>query len=190
MITGILLAAGASTRFGSNKLLYELDDAALVMTAASNLLVAVDRVLAVVRPDDDAVRELLASSNVPHCVCPQAGLGVGHSIACGIRASVKSDGWLIALADMPWIKPSTIKLVANTLGCGAEIVAPSFDGKRGHPVGFTRQFVDELLSLSGDQGAQSILKKHHDKLALLSCDDPGVLQDIDVPDDLPLIRKI
>jgi molybdenum cofactor cytidylyltransferase len=63
-------------------------------------------------------------------------------------------------------------------------VAPAYQGKRGHPVGFSAKFRSELEQLAGDEGARSILKRHADQIKLLECNDPGILADIDTPEDL------
>ena len=68
---------------------------------------------------------------------------------------------------------------------GAYIVVPVYQGKRGHPVGFSSLFRQALLSLQGDVGAREILRQHADEITYLECDDPGVLFDVDVPEDLP-----
>ena len=87
------------------------------------------------------------------------------------------------LADMPAIKPETLLTVAKALRRD-NIVAPSFAGKRGHPVGFGRDFFREFSALRGDEGAKTIVVAHIDKLELVDVEDKGVLQDIDVPEDL------
>ena len=82
------------------------------------------------------------------------------------------------------IRPDTIKLVVQALTEGAAIAAPAYRGERGHPVGFSAQFRNELAALSGDSGARAILERHQDKIRLIDCDDPGVLFDIDRRTDI------
>ena len=106
MIVGVLLAAGRGTRFGAHKLLHPLDDGrTLVEHAARNLTMALPTSVAVVRPDDTALREILTGQGLSIIECPQADQGMGASIACGVAATPNADGWVIALADMPWIRP-------------------------------------------------------------------------------------
>ena len=85
---------------------------------------------------------------------------------------------------MPFIRPDTIRIVAKALQDGVAIAAPSFEGKRGHPVGFARRFYDELSSLHGDDGARQFLKQHPELTKLFEVDDPGVVRDIDKLSDL------
>jgi molybdenum cofactor cytidylyltransferase len=182
-IVGVLLAAGSATRFGGDKLLAPLADGTSIGVAAlRNLAPAVDVVLAVVRPCDDALAAALDAGGARVTVCPQAAEGMGASLAWGVRAAPLAAGWLIALADMPWIQTATIARIADALRAGAPIVAPSWRDSRGHPVGLASRFFGELSALSGDEGAKAILRRHN--TTLVATDDAGVLRDIDTPQDL------
>jgi molybdenum cofactor cytidylyltransferase len=184
-IAGILLAAGASRRFGADKLLHPLASGeAVAVAAARNLVAAVERSIAVVRYGDCALVEALARTGLRVVVNPQADAGIGTSIAAGVAATPDARGWLIALADMPWIAPSTITAVAAALADGASLVAPSHDGRRGHPVGFAARWRADLLGLRGDSGGREILTAHAGDLVLRPTDDAGVLRDIDRIDEL------
>ena len=182
-VVGILLAAGSATRFGGDKLLAALPDGRPVGAAAlAHLAAAVDAVVAVVRPGDDRLGLLLAAGGARVSACPHASDGMGASLAWGVRAAPLAAGWLIALADMPWIAPATIARVANALRGGAPIAAPGWRGERGHPVGLASKFYGELAALSGDEGAKTILARH--RVSLIATDDPNVVRDVDTPADL------
>lgn len=184
-LQAILLAAGASSRFGSDKLLHILPDGTpLALAAASNLRGAGLHVIAVVRPDSRSLAASLEAIGARVVICEHASAGMSASLGCGIRAAGDARGWLIALADMPAIRPETIREVARRIEQGALIAAPCYRGVRGHPVGFNAQLREELLSLCGDEGAKSVLIRHRHATQLIDCDDPGTLQDIDVPADL------
>jgi molybdenum cofactor cytidylyltransferase len=187
LIYGILLAAGSSSRFGSDKLLYPLAPLTpLGGVAARNLAAGVDRVVAVVRPGAGRLKEVLMAAGVTEfVVCPEAALGLGRSLAGGIRSTPQATGWLIALADMPFIRPATIRGIAQLLRRGSPLAAPVYEGRRGHPIGFSREFGPALSSLTGDRGAQTIVQSQLERLKCLACDDPGVVWDVDVPGDLP-----
>ena len=90
----------------------------------------------------------------------------------------------VALADMPFLRPETIRVIAKGLSEGAVIAATAYRGERGHPVGFARRFLDELSALHGDQGARELLAQRAELVSLFEVDDPGVLRDIDRPSDL------
>ena len=186
-ITGILLAAGSSRRFGSNKLHALLPNGTpLVLAAVRRLHRVLDTVIVVVHPRDETVPALLLAESVQVVVCQNADAGMGASLAAGVAASDAARGWLIALADMPAIQVSTLHRVAQALDDGAELVAPFYSGRRGHPVGLHSRFRDELLALSDDAGARSILARHVAVLTRLDVDDAGVLFDVDTPGDLEL----
>src|SRR5215470_1064786 len=137
MIAGVLLAAGAGTRFGGRKLLFPLSGGTpLAVAAVRNLKSAVPRVVAVVRAGDDELKLLLERERVAVIECADADRGMGHSLAAGVGAESRADGWVIALGDMPYILPTTIGAVVHALERGAELVVPAFAGQRGHPVGF------------------------------------------------------
>lgn len=104
--------------------------------------------------------------------------------ACGRVIAVLRPGWLVALADMPFIAPASHHAVATNLRAGASLAASEFAGRRGHPVGFAGKWRDQLAQLGGDQGGKSILDAHAQGLVLCRVDDPGVLCDIDRPEDL------
>lgn len=184
-LVGVLLAAGAGRRFGGPKLMQALTDGTPVAAAAaSNLLAVVPDTIAVVRPDDAELIDALTATGVRIVDNSLAERGIGSSIAAAVRASADTDGWLIALGDMPWIKPSTIAAVASGVRRADSIVAPSYRGRRGHPVGFGSAWGADLQALSGDEGARGLIRANRGGLLLLDTDDAGVLQDIDLPRDL------
>ncbi len=184
-LVGVLLAAGNSERFGSNKLMYPLEDGLTVaVSAARNLVNAVPESIAIIKPGQQQLASSLSALGLAVIENPKADEGMGTSLALGIQASIDANGWLIALADMPWVKPKTIHALADRLIKGVSMVAPSYEQTRGHPVGFSSDWRDDLLNLSGDKGARHLLNEHVDALRLLITDDPGVVRDIDVPEDL------
>ena len=189
-VVGILLAAGFSKRFGTNKLLAPLPAGTaeagtpVAVAAARHLAAALPEPLAVVRPRSQKLAQLIREAGCKTVVCRSAADGMGTSLAMGIRASEDADGWVIALADMPFIRPETIARIAAGLAEGAVIAAPACNGERGHPVGFARRFRDDLLALTGDEGARRILREHPDWITQYEVDDPGVLRDVDTPADL------
>ena len=184
-IVGILLAAGAATRFRANKLLHPLPGGTpIAVSAAQNLRGALERVIAVVRPGVPELERALAATGVEMTVCPDAMAGMGHSLAHAIAAAPDAAGWVVALADMPFVAPETIRRVAAALAEGAALAAPAYRGERGHPVGFAASYRDELVALSGDAGARAILGRDRARMRIVAVDDPGVLRDIDTPEDL------
>lgn len=185
-VAGVLLAAGVGARFGGHKLLAPLaGGTSLAMTAARNLRAALDgEVWVVVRPGDRLLAEQFARDGFHTVVNAQAARGMGTSLACGVRAAAGADGWLIALADMPAIRPVTIRRVAAAIIEGATLAAPYYAGRRGHPVGFGSGLRGELLALDGDSGARDLLSRYGTQLKRIEVDDAGILLDVDTRGDL------
>ena len=185
MIGAVLLAAGSSQRFGSDKLLASLPDGRPIAVAAASTLVAtVAKVIAVVRPGAEALHDALRRCGTEVIVCPNASAGMGASLAWAVAMTSDWDGWIVALADMPLVNRETVRAVAKAVAAGADLAAPGFQGRRGHPVGFGRSYRDALLALHADRGARDLVAAAGKRLRLIDCDDPGVLADIDAPSDL------
>jgi molybdenum cofactor cytidylyltransferase len=190
-VAAILLAAGSATRFGSNKLLHLLPHAVpIAVQAARHLSVAVEgKVLVVVRSGSEELSGLFRAEGCEVVVCEKADEGMGASLACAVRAARDADAYLIALADMPFIRASSIAAVRDALAAGAPLAAPYFRGRRGHPVGISARFRAALEDLQGDEGARKILSAGASNIVKVPVGDPGVLRDIDTPGDLapPLV---
>ncbi|NTV71588.1 MAG: nucleotidyltransferase family protein [Azonexaceae bacterium] len=181
-IVGILLAAGSSRRFGADKRLHPLPDGTpMAIASARHLAAACSRTIVVIRPGDTTLASLLAAEGLETVICAAAEQGMGHSLSSGVAASPKAAGWLVALADMPYIQPVSYHAVVGALQGGARMARPAFHGKMGHPVGFSAAHLDALLALTGDQGGKSILEADPQALLLCPVDDPGVLKDVDAP---------
>ena len=181
-IVGILLAAGSSRRFGADKRLHPLPDGTpIALASARRLAEACSRTIVVIRPGDTALTSLLAAEGIETVVCNEAEKGMGHSLTRGIAASATAEGWLVALADMPYIEPASYHAVLGALRNGASLARPAYKGKIGHPVGFSANYLPDLLVLTGDQGGKTILDAHRNDLHLCPVEDPGILKDIDQP---------
>jgi len=182
---GILLAAGQSRRFGANKLLHPVvDDKLMLFVSAQTLASVLPGAIVVINQELTPYATRLEEMGLQVIINEDSETGIGSSISCGVRASENGAGWLIALADMPYIKPETISVLAEKIRDGADIVAPVFEQQRGHPVGFSHRYLSELTVLSEDIGARNIISKHQDKLELVTVSDEGVLKDIDYASEL------
>ncbi|RDU96807.1 nucleotidyltransferase family protein [Trinickia dinghuensis] len=185
--TALLLAAGLGTRFDpsgiQSKLLAPLADGTPVACASARaLLTILPHVTAVVRPGAEALAHALNDAGCDVVFSADAERGMGASLAAGVRATEEAEGWIVALADMPWIAPATIEEIARRVDSGASVVAPLYRGRRGHPVGFGAMHREALSSLDGDVGARRILETAD--VTLIDVDDAGVLADIDTYADL------
>ncbi len=188
---GLLLAGGLGSRFDpsgrSNKLLAPLvrgphAGQPVAWAAACTLKAVLPRVIAVLRPDGVGVQELAALFERAGCdlvLSMDAARGMGASLAAGVAASLDAPGWVVALADMPWLQASTVAAVAAAIDTDAALAAPRFRGNRGHPVGFGRGHRAALMGLDGDVGARTLLARG--TLCWIDTNDSGVLDDVDTP---------
>ncbi|QHM70796.1 nucleotidyltransferase family protein [Mixta intestinalis] len=174
----LLLAAGESVRYraacGRHKLLEPVEGEAMLarcyrIAMQSGLPVAI-----VLRPEPLALRNCVAGAQ--QIVLPSAG--IGNSVAAGVQATSHWDGWLIMLADMPWLQPETLLQVAQALKQHKQ-VRTCWQGMPGHPVGFSRDCYPQLAALSGETAARDLLKQSG--VYLLTTQDAGTVQDIDLP---------
>ena len=185
MNLGILvLAAGRATRFGSDKRLAKLPGGRRVIdTLLDNVRASGLTFTVCVGVNDNHIADQLRAENV-HCIqCSRSGEGMGGTLA---EASSHISGWdgvLVALADMPWIAPETYLEVGAQLSA-RRICVPTRENRRGHPVGFGRDFYLELQSLGGETGARHLLKKYTKHVVELPVDDAAIHRDIDFPSDL------
>ena len=184
-LVGLLLAAGSAKRFGSNKLLHPLPHGVpIAVQAARHLKPETSALIAIIRPGQDTLFKALREEGCDVVICENADEGMGASLACGARAAGLAKGYLVALADMPFIRRSSIAAVRGALQDGAALAAPYWRGRRGHPVGISHAFYEELAQSKGDEGAKSILAANEARLVKVPLGDPGVLRDIDRPEDL------
>src|SRR6185436_14688711 len=130
-IVGLLLAAGSATRFGSDKLSYCLPHGVpIAVQAARHLHAVVPNVFAVVKPGTGELIPVLEKEGCRVVVCEQAAEGMGASLACAVRAAGRADGYLVALADMPFVRTASIAAVRDALAAGAPLAAPYWRAKR------------------------------------------------------------
>ena len=184
-IVGVLLAAGAGTRFGGGKLVHPLEDGvAIAAHAARNLVAAGLDVIAVIRPGDFPLADILEQEGCQVTHCADSVHGMGHTLVHGVGATREAAGWIVALADMPRVRPSTIQAVAAAISEGAPIAVPFYGEQRGHPVGFSSRLREELAQLRGDVGARPVLQRHAADIRRIEIDDAGVLLDVDSKIDL------
>jgi molybdenum cofactor cytidylyltransferase len=188
-VTGVLLAAGGSTRFGSHKLLALIHNKPLIVYSAV-ALDPCDHIVAVVREDDTDLHSRLRDLDIECVVNAEPARGIGFSIACAVQATADSGGWCLLPADMPYVDPATTRQLVQALHNGAALAAPVYQDQRGHPVGFSARFYGALAGLDGDTGARRILQQYSDQLSMINTDNAGVLQDVDIPADLDTVSAL
>lgn len=177
----IVLAAGASARFGTDKRCMPLPGGQqLLAHCAGRLRAVADDVVVVLRPGDLALQRVLRRCGCRTVTNPQPDDGMGSSLAHGVRATPDADGWLVMPGDLPLLRLRTVEQVAARLQ-SADGVIPVCHGRRGHPVGFCRRFRDQLAALTGAVGGRRLLRLGDSRIAVLNVHDPGIYLDVDTP---------
>ncbi len=179
-VGALVLAAGQSCRFGSDKRLYPVEGKPLLRRTLESVQTAGLPCRVCLRPGDGAIPLMLGLPGLEFIECAGAASGMGATLAAGVKACHDWDGLLVVLGDMAWVQPATLAALAQRLDTDAA-VQPCYRGKTGNPVGFGRRFYPELEALAGDRGGRMVLEKHPDCLRSVPVEDPGVLRDLDEP---------
>lgn len=187
----VLLAAGASRRFGAeNKLLASLGGE-LLLEQTLSLWLSVEpalKIFLVTGHEHERISALAhGHERVLPLYNPRWEKGMGASLALGFEAAAKgAAGVFVALADMPWVNPTTIHALIEAFihAPRPALCAPSSQGRRGHPVLFDAAYVEQVRHLSGDEGARSILSGA--AITQIEIDDPGIFADVDLPEHVRL----
>lgn len=188
-IVALVLAAGNGSRFDASGKRYKpiqalADGTPMVYAVCNTLLQHIPNVTVVCGARQEAVRRALGELPVRLVHCADAHLGMSASLRCGIENSPARVGWVIALSDMPFVRADTVQDIISRLHQGARIVRPTYQDKPGHPVAFASELRDELLHITGDEGARAIIRQHPDALTVFAASDPGCLIDIDTEEQL------
>jgi molybdenum cofactor cytidylyltransferase len=189
-VAGLILAAGESRRMGSPKALLSyggetfLDTlTALFATRCAPVIVVLGAHAAEIRAG--AVRPATFVVNSDY------RLGMTTSLQCGLRAlPADSAGVLFTLVDHPAASPATLDALLAPMGANAPLLrVPRYRDKRGHPIWFARQLAAEFLALPPEGAAREVVRRHVDRTEFLDLDDPGIVADIDSPEDYRTLLK-
>ena len=180
MIGAIVLAAGSSSRMGRPK---------FAMTVGVRGPTFLDAILATLEVSGvSAVRVVVPPGHERRdsrdVANPDPAAGMLSSVQCGVRALPDGlEAVLVWPVDHPLVERGTVVAMVAAFRAGdPPIVVPTHDGRRGHPVLFAARLLPELLTADPSRGAVAVVKAHDDRLEL-AVDDPGILLDIDTPDD-------
>lgn len=185
----ILMAAGRGQRFIDSgglchKLNAQLHGTSVFEHSLRHAISSGLQVHIITRPDNSVIQHLCHAYQVP--VILTASEGLSDSIAAGVRATMGWDGWLIHLADLPFVPSTVFQQVAAHL-TSYPLVRPRINLKPGHPVGFSATWGEKLSQLSGDNGAKELLR---DKIIhYIDFNDADYLRDIDVVTQLSSARE-
>ena len=165
----LVLAAGKSSRFGSDKLMAKMADNQPMIAHSLTPLISLAKTHAlelcvITRSSNQPLINYLAAEGINYSLCADAHLGMGHSIAHGITNHQDWQGWMIALADMPNINLALLTVLLEEIQHNPnDIIRPAFTRneklKPAHPVYFPQRYGFQLSQLTGDQGAKTIIKQ-------------------------------
>ena len=185
-VAAIILAAGASVRFGQPKLLADWRGKPLIAHVADVALASSARpIIVVVGAHEQAIRAALGERPVTVVVNPNWAEGMSSSVRAGVKTLPPgTSGALFVLADQPNLTPELLNhLIEQFRATGAPIVEPRFGDQPGNPALFARELFGELMQLTGDRGGRPVIQKYADRVAVVQADDLAKLQDIDTPED-------
>ncbi len=197
-ITGITVAAGLSTRFPGNKLLYNLEGKPLVSWTVNKLLNAgVDKLVVVLgNRAVDIMKAVLDNAVDPSRIFfaynPEyATSGMSSSIKAGLKLVCEGEHILIHPADIPCLRTSSIrKVIEAHYSSTNPITVACYNGRKSHPIIFKPHLLSDLKSIREETfGLKSVVNKYREQILCVETRDPGTLRDIDTPEDLELCIK-
>lgn len=187
MIGGLVLAAGAGTRFGGGKQLARLDGRPLLEHAVKAMTSApVGRVVVVLGAEAELVLAQVDLHGAEPLVCERWSEGQSASLACGLAELTDCEAVVVTLGDQPRISPDAIRRVIVARGGGAAAVRATYGSGPGHPVLLERELFDRLRDVTGDHGARNLLLSVQTRE--VPCDDLGNGSDVDTPAELDALR--
>jgi molybdenum cofactor cytidylyltransferase len=192
-IAAVVLAAGRSTRMrGPNKLLAEIARRPLVRIVAEEALASrADPVIVVAGHQRAEVEKALAGLRVRIVHNPDFAEGLGTSLRAGIAAvPADSDAAIVCLGDMPRVDAALMNrlIAAFDPDRGALVVVPTFEGKRGNPVLWSRRFFPDLMAIEGDVGARHLIGRYSEAVAEVPVEGKAALVDVDTPEALSGVK--
>jgi molybdenum cofactor cytidylyltransferase len=187
-IAGLILAGGASSRMGSPKALLPAGSESFVDRLISVFGETCDSTWVVLGHDAERIRSAVRRAGEARFVVnPHPEHGQSSSLACGLRAiGDGADAVMFTPVDYPSIQAATIRALRAAMESAADrplLAIPRHDGRRGHPVCVSRALIPEFLALPPDGAARDVIRRHGAEVFYVEVDDPGILRDIDTPED-------
>jgi molybdenum cofactor cytidylyltransferase len=194
---GIILAAGAATRFGQPKQLLRLKDKYLierVLDAALNSRLG--RIVLVLGFAHQKILQALGKK-AQHAklhieVNPDYKKGQSHSLQVGLSMVINTfPAVMFLLADQPLVDAATINCLLDKFwSADKDIGVPTFHGKRGNPSIFSQKFYQHIMKIKGDIGARQIINAHPERVLEIEIKNPLLFSDVDTPEDFEKINKL
>jgi molybdenum cofactor cytidylyltransferase len=188
MVSAVVLAAGASTRMKTQKLLLPLGNEPLVRRVVAAVCDAgFDDALVVVGSEHEQVVKALQGLPIRYAVNPDYASGMGSSFRTAVLNLPDSDAAMFALADQPFVSSAEYRKVLETyLQSHSPIVSVRYGEVMAPPHLFSREFFPELAAL--EHGARPVLLSHRDKTTILNFP-ADLLVDVDTPEDYEEVKR-
>jgi molybdenum cofactor cytidylyltransferase len=186
MIAGLILAAGESSRMGTDKAMLAYRGQTFVEAIVQTLREAdIQRIIVVLGHHAEEIQRHAKIEAAQVVINPDYRSGQKSSLQVGLRALLADDveAILLCLVDHPAVAAETVrKIVATFRQSGAPVVIPTYQDRRGHPVLIGWQVFDELLALASDAGADSVVRRYRPATHFVEVEDEGVVMDVDDPE--------
>lgn len=186
-VAAIVVAAGSSSRMGQHKPLMRLRGKPLLEYCLECVRASSAReIILVLGADADRTRHEIPLEGIRVVVNDGYREGMSSSIRVGLKAATPgAAAYLIVLGDQPFVTARTIDaMIARYDSTRAAAVVPTFRRTRGNPVLLDRSLAPEIESVRGDVGCRGVIAAHAAEVVEVPVDDPGVLLDVDTPEDL------
>jgi len=187
MIAGLILAAGESSRMGTPKATLAYRGRTFLELIVETLSEGgLDPIVVVLGHQAEEIRRQVRIEPALVVINPDYRSGQTSSLQAGLRAMAADDpeAVLLCLVDHPAVSKETVRtLVATFRQCGAPVVIPTYQGRRGHPVLIGRQLYQKLLALACDAGADSVVRRYRPETEFNEVEDEGVVIDVDDPEE-------
>ncbi|HYT58219.1 MAG TPA: nucleotidyltransferase family protein [Verrucomicrobiae bacterium] len=188
MIVGVVLSAGESSRMGRPKALLPIEGQTFLERIVAALKkTQVGKIIVVLGHDAENMTREIKHLPVEVLINSDYQLGQLSSLQTAVRhlqSDEHCDGMLVHLVDHPYIDGKLVDLMIQRFyERGKLIIVPRYQGKRGHPVIFSRSLFRELLDAPMEQGAKAVVNAHAKETLEIVADDEGVTIDIDTPDE-------
>jgi molybdenum cofactor cytidylyltransferase len=190
----VILAAGQSRRMGpQNKLLATINGKPMLRHTAEQALASkATGVFAVTGHEQEKIMPLLQEMGITAFHNPDYAEGLSSSLKTGFRAlGDKFDGILVCLGDMPLVTADLFNALIDAFDMeeGRAIIVPTYKGKRGNPVLIASSFKPDILAITGDIGAKSLIADNELLVFTVDAGKDSIFADIDTPDALSNLQQ-
>jgi molybdenum cofactor cytidylyltransferase len=186
MITALILAAGQSKRMGQPKMVLPWGETTILGQVIHTFkLAGLEEILVITGGDREQV-EALVGDSARTIFNPNYAEGeMLSSLQAGLAGlKLSVEAVLIALGDQPQVQERSVRLVVEEYRrSGASLVIPSFQMRRGHPWLVARPYWDEIQRMRSPESPRDFLNRHTNDIRYVEIDDPGILKDLDMPED-------